>query len=342
MKKSEVENEIGKEEKLVPVVDNFDSLIHSVKIRKRFEDMLGKKSAGFISSVVSAVNLNPELKIADPMTVISAAAIAASLDLPINPNLGFAAIVPYKIKGGISKAQFQMMAKGFVQLAMRSGQYLTLNYTQVYEGELVSQNRFTGDFHFDSEKRKSDKVIGYVAYEKLINGFEKYFYMSVEEVMAHGKRYSKAYETGLWREVNLGNHAMPLKTVIKLLLSKWGVLSIEMQNAIKYDQAVISNIDENEPVPEYIDNPENVEVEEKEKIKTTTSFSDPITVDNPNNVEINIFDDNDFINRVNKLLDNIPIDAFKAMMRRYGIKELTDLKTVSAQENFIKELKKLM
>ena len=244
-KPNEISDKIEKAGQVAPQKNTLEGLLQSPNIRKRFEDMLDKRAAGFISSIISATSLNPQLKVAEPMSVVSAAAIAASLDLPINQNLGFAAIVPYN-----GKATFQMMAKGFVQLGMRSGQYQTLNYTEVYEGELVEHDRFTGDMKFDATKRKSGKVVGFVAYERLLNGFEKYFYMTMEEVMAHGRKYSKSFDSGLWGKVPSGNYAMPLKTVIKLLLSKFGVLSIEMQTAIQSDQAVIKE----DGSPEYVDN----------------------------------------------------------------------------------------
>ncbi|MDD4092891.1 MAG: recombinase RecT [Smithellaceae bacterium] len=220
---------------------DVSGLLSSESVKKRFEQVLGKKAAGFMSSVISAVNANNELKKAAPMTVIAAAAVAASLDLPINPSLGFAHIVPYR-KDGIPIAQFQMGWRGYVQLGMRSGQYKTMNACVVYEGELVESNRFTGEMYFDENKRTSDKVIGYVAFFKLVNGFEKYLYMTVDQVTAHGKRYSKSFDNknGKWQT---DFEAMALKTVLKLLLSKFGILSIEMQNAVVYDQAAIKTID---------------------------------------------------------------------------------------------------
>ena len=138
-KPNEISDKIEKAGQVAPQKNTLEGLLQSPNIRKRFEDMLDKRAAGFISSIISATSLNSQLKVAEPMSVVSAAAIAASLDLPINQNLGFAAIVPYN-----GKATFQMMAKGFVQLGMRSGQYQTLNYTEVYEGELVEHDRFTG------------------------------------------------------------------------------------------------------------------------------------------------------------------------------------------------------
>lgn len=211
----------------------LELLLGSQNIRKRFDDILGKKAAGFVSSILSAVNQNPSLKKADPMTVISAAAVAASLDLPINPSLGFAHIVPYK-----DRAQFQMGWRGYVQLAQRSGQYRTINVAIVHEGELKRYNKFTGEMEFDSDGKTSDKIVGYVAYFRLLNGFEKYYYMSLEEAQGHGKRYSRSYDNkeGRWQQ---DFDSMALKTVIKLLLNRWGILSIDMQAAIHADQAVI-------------------------------------------------------------------------------------------------------
>lgn len=232
-------------------------LLSAESTKKRFFEILGNKSAGFISSVINVVNGNPALQEANPNTVLMSAAIAATLDLPINPNLGFAAIVPYKEKGQ-AVAQFQMMWRGFVQLAQRSGQYRTLNTTEVYEGEVKSQNRFTGDIVFDPDGRKSDKVVGYVAYMSLLNGFEKYFYMSRDECEKHAKRYSKTYQKGYgkWKD---DFDAMAKKTVLKLLISKYGIMSVDMQKAVEFDQSTvqgdINHIEE--ATAEYMDNEPN-------------------------------------------------------------------------------------
>jgi recombination protein RecT len=226
--------------------------------------MLGQKAQGFVTSVLSVVNNNTLLQKASPQSVYSSAMVAASLDLPINPNLGFAAIVPY---GQV--AQFQIMTRGLIQLAIRSGQYLRITNAVVHEGELVKYNPFTDDYEFDPTKRTSDKVIGYMAYFRMVDGYEKYFYMTEAEVLAHGKKYSKSFNSGPWKD---NTEAMCLKTVMKLLLSKFGILSIEMQRAIKYDQGIakgdftqmgsVEEIDNAEV--EYVDNPEenNKPVEE--------------------------------------------------------------------------------
>ena len=232
-------------------------LLNAESTKKRFFEILGSKSASFISSIINVVNGNQALQEVNPNTVLMSAAIAATLDLPINPNLGFAAIVPYKEKGQ-AVAQFQMMWRGFVQLAQRSGQYRTLNTTEVYEGEIKRQNRFTGEIEFDPDGRKSDKIIGYVAYMSLLNGFEKYFYMSREECEKHAKRYSKTYQKGYgkWKD---DFDAMAKKTVLKLLISKYGIMSVDMQKAVEFDQSTvqgdINHIEE--ATAEYMDNEPN-------------------------------------------------------------------------------------
>lgn len=230
--------------------NSLKGTLDSPAVRKRFEDVLGKKAPGFISSIISAVNANQKLREADYMSVIQAAAVAAALDLPINPSLGFAHIVPYA-----GKAQFQIGWRGYVQLAMRTGQYKTVNVTPVCEGELISHDKFTGEMEFNSGKKISEKVVGYVAYFRLMNGFEKFLYMTAEETAAHGKRYSVTfgYATGKWKT---DFEAMSMKTVLKMLLSKYGILSIDMQTAIQADQAVVTHAGEYV----YADNPEAIDV----------------------------------------------------------------------------------
>lgn len=229
---------------------SLSGLLERVDVKKRFGEMLGNRAAGFISSIIACTNNNKQLKEADPMTVISAAAMAATLDLPINPALGFAHIVPYKNgKDGTTKAQFQMGWKGFVQLAQRSRQYQTINADVVYEGELKTHNKLTGEMEYDVDGRKSDKVVGYFAYFRLINGFEKALFMKTEDVEKHGKRYSKsfAYPGSVWKT---NFDAMALKTVVKMLISKWGPMSVDMQRAITADQGTVINDGGKDGIPE--------------------------------------------------------------------------------------------
>ena len=200
---------------------------------KNLQAMLGQKAQGFATSVLSVVNNNRLLQAASPESIYSSAMVAASLDLPINPNLGFAAIVPYG-----RAAQFQIMTRGLIQLAIRSGQYERITSAPVHKGELVKCDPFRDEYEFDASKRESDEVIGYMAYFRTVGGFEKYFYMTRDEVLAHGKKYSKSFNSGPWKD---NQEAMCLKTVTKLLLSKFGILSIEMQRAIRFDQGVVKN-----------------------------------------------------------------------------------------------------
>lgn len=247
----DLENKLqARSEKTENVSITVRDLLQQDYYKRRFREILGEKAPGFMASIINATNLNPSLKTAEPSTVISSAAIAATLDLPIDPNLGFAAIVPFKDRSaGITRAQFMMMYRGFIQLSMRTGQYKTMNVTEVYEGEIDTYNPFTGEIAFsdeDNEFRATEdksKIVGYLAYFKLINGFEKYFYMTKKQVEAHGKRYSKSFSSpsGRWQQ---DFDAMAKKTVIKMLLSKWGILSIQMQVAVKLDQATVKGIDD--------------------------------------------------------------------------------------------------
>lgn len=236
-------------------VPQLKTLLGRDEVKNRFQEIMGKKAPGFISSILSLTNGNALLQKAEPHSILNAAVVAATLDLPINPNLGFAAIVPYK-----NTAQFQLQYKGLVQLAMRSGQYKTINVSEVYEGEIKNVNRFTGDYEFG--ERTSDMVVGYMAYFKLVNGFEKYSYMTVDEIKEHAARYSKTYQRGdgVWKD---NFDAMAKKTVLKLLLSKFGILSIEMQRAQTFDQSSIKSdltvTDVDDAEIEYVDNDSQME-----------------------------------------------------------------------------------
>lgn len=210
-------------------------MLKTPAFKKKFEEMLGKKAAGFISSIIAVTNSSNYLMKADPATVIGAAAQAAMLDLPINQSLGFAYIVPYK-----GAAQFQLGYKGYIQLAQRSGQYADIGAKTVYEGELEYENRLLDKFRFG--ERTSDKVIGYLAYFRLTNGFEKMLYMTIDEAQAHAKKYSQNYNGGTDKWGLADFNVMAEKTVLKRLLSKYGPLSIEsiqMSQALANDGGIV-------------------------------------------------------------------------------------------------------
>jgi recombination protein RecT len=245
----------NKNENQVAVKKNtVTSILSQDAIKTRFNEILGKNANAFMSSIISATKSNSGLNDCEPNSVISSAVVAATLNLPIQSNLGFAHIVPYNQKdqsgNTIKVAQFQMGYKGYIQLALRTGQYININASEVYDGELVNYNRITGEIEVDTKKKKSDKVIGYVAYFKLVNGFEKMLYLTKDQVQTHGSKYSKSYTNkyGRWQQ---DFDSMALKTVIKLLLSKYGILSVEMQTAITVDQSIIKNADTMEV--EYVD-----------------------------------------------------------------------------------------
>ena len=221
------------------------------QVQSKFKELLGTKAAGFITSVLQVVQSNESLKDADPATILNAAATAAILDLPINNNLGFAYIVPFK-----GQAQFQMGYKGFIQLAQRSGQFLTISATPIYNGQIKEANPLTG-YTFDFTVKAEGLPIGYAAYFKLLNGFEKTIYMTVDELKKHGTSYSQTFKKGfgLWKD---NFDAMAQKTVIKLLLSKFAPLSIEMTRAVIADQAVVNDVETQDV--SYVDNGEETPI----------------------------------------------------------------------------------
>jgi recombination protein RecT len=229
-------------------VASVKGLLANIGYKKRFEEILGKKAAGFMASIINISN-GPVLAGVEPNSVIASAVVAATLDLPIDPNLGFAYIVPYNVKVNgeyVKKGQFQLGYKGFIQLAMRTGQYKTINAIEVYEGDIKRINRITGDIEFNEDNIKQDTVVGYLAYFKLLNGFEKSFYMTKNQMEKHAKKYSQTYKSNKdyiakGSKWTTDFDPMAIKTVLKLLLSKYGILSIEMQRAIETDQAVINN-----------------------------------------------------------------------------------------------------
>lgn len=214
------------------------------QVRSKFAEVLGTKTASFCTTVVQIASQSEMLQKCDPSSIMQSAMVAATLDLPVNPNLGFAYILPYG-----SKAQFQLGYKGLIQLAQRSGQFINIAATPIYDGQIVAENPLTG-YVFDFTK-KSNKVVGYAAYFKLLNGFEKTLYMSTEQLQAHGKKYSQTYKKGfgLWAD---DFDSMAQKTVIKLLLSKYAPLSVEMSKALVADQAVIEDADTMDVT--YVDN----------------------------------------------------------------------------------------
>ena len=231
------------------VMQMMNGLLDGEKMRKRFDDLLGKRSAQFISSLVNMVNDNQDLQEAfhqSPMSVIKSALQAASYDLPIDPTLGYAYIVPfnnkvtYKDANGNKQESWKKQAtfiigyKGMVQLCLRTGAYQCVpDAVDVREGELVSYNRLTGDAEFkwieDEDEREKLPVIGYAGYLRLKNGAEKTVYMTVKQIEAHEKKNRKVqWMSKGWKE---NFDAMAKKTVIRKLCSHYALMSIEYQDS---------------------------------------------------------------------------------------------------------------
>lgn len=209
-------------------------------LRKRFDELLGKRSPQFISSVVSMVNADQKMQQAfyeSPMTVIQSALKAATFDLPIDQNLGYAYIVPFKnwkkdLGKSVMEASFILGWKGMHQLALRTGAYKTINVVDIREGELKRYNRLTEEvdleFIEDDGEREKHPIIGYVGYYRLVNGAEKTIYMTVKQIENHEKKFRKGKEMG-WGWNNDWD-AMARKTVYRKLIGKWGVMSIDYQD----------------------------------------------------------------------------------------------------------------
>lgn len=242
--------------------------LNAPSVKAKFEELLGKRAPQFMTSIITVVQNNALLQKADVNSVIMGAATAASMDLPLHPALGYAALVPYNTKDGCY-AQLQVMANGLVELAMRSGQVQSLISEEVLEGQLVKKNKFTGDYVFDEDAKKSDKVIGYMAYIRLSNGFEKYEYMTVQEIKEHAHKFSQTYRKGggVWRDHFAG---MAKKTLLRKILSKWCPKSLQMQQAIVFDQSVVKGTVDNieDAMPQYADNNKNTETLTQEILAT--------------------------------------------------------------------------
>lgn len=217
----------------VSPVNQMKNLLANQGMQNLFADALNENKDRFLASIIDLYNGDTYLQGCNPKEVAMEALKAATLNLPINKNLGYAYIVPYKNKGKLTP-QFQIGYKGYIQMAQRSGQYKALNAGIMYEGMEIKRDFLRGTFEIIGEP-KSDKVIGYFAYFQLLNGYEKAIYMTKDEVTEHAKRYSQAYGSDYspWKKQF---DEMAQKTVIKKLLSKYGVLTTEFQDAVKEEE----------------------------------------------------------------------------------------------------------
>ena len=240
LKKAEVSNAPMQQAAKQSVAGILQSMLDSEKLRPRFEELLGKRMPSFMGSLVSMINGNPALMKAfydSPVSVMQSALKAAAYNLPIDPALGFAYVVPFwSSKTGKNEAQFILGYKGMIQLANRTGAYEKLNVVDVREGELKKFDRLTEDVEVewiqDEVQREKLPVIGYLGYFRLVNGFEKKVYMSVSAINAHEQKFRKG-KSGTTRPAiwNDNYDAMACKTVLRRMISKWGLMSIDYQRA---------------------------------------------------------------------------------------------------------------
>lgn len=259
-------NQIANRQKM-----SFTQFMGADVVQKRAIQILGEKKAlSFTSSIISAVQMNPGLQECEPKSIFNAALLGESLNLSPSPQLGQYYLVPFNNKNG-KQAQFQIGYKGLIQLAIRSGQYKKLNVLAIKKGELINYDPLNEEIEVnlidDEVEREETETIGYYAMFEYTNGFRKSIYWSKPKMIKHAEKYSAGYKAHkgytFWEKDFDG---MAYKTMLRQLISKWGIMSVEMQTAFESDMAVLKD----DGTKEYIDNPtndNNVIIEEVKKEK---------------------------------------------------------------------------
>lgn len=248
----------------------FSLAIQSEGYKKLINNTLGdpKRSAKFIAAISSAVATNSSLQQCDAGSILSGALLGEALNLSPSPQLGQYYLVPFK-----DKAQFQLGYKGYIQLAIRSGQYKDIDVIEVREGEYLGRDKTTGKHQFefieDEVERENKPIIGYMAYFEYLNGFYKNLYWPKEKMQKHALEYSQAYASDIKKGTNYSFWSkdfdgMAFKTMLRQLISKWGIMSIDMQEAITKDMAVVKE----DGTYDYVDNQPIVSVPTEETINT--------------------------------------------------------------------------
>lgn len=272
----------------------FAAVLKADSVQAQFRNALGKHSDAFVASLIDLYNGDKSLQECNTNALICEALKAATLQLPLNKALGFAYIVVFKNSVKQPNGEWVKVPtptfipgyKGIIQLAYRTGEYRTLNEGLIYEGELQKVSKLTGEINLDG-KKISDKVVGYFAYFELNNGFTKTLYMSVDDMAAYAKRYSPsipkemttdklaalAQQQSVGKTVGwVGNfNDMARKTVIRRLLSKYGYLSVEMQNALSADVEEAATSDRNNAIEQHANSQQIAVDAEYEEVKTTTA-----------------------------------------------------------------------
>lgn len=247
----------------------FASFINQGAIQNRIAKTIGSdRGQRFITAIVSAVNNNSSLAECTNDSIYSGALLGESLNLSPSPQLGHYYLVPFKDKEKGKVAQFQLGYKGYLQLAIRSGYYKKINVLDIKEGELIKYNPLDEEIEVslieDEEQREKAKTIGYYAMFEYTNGFKKTLYWSKNKMVEHAKKYSQGYRADLSKGTSYtfwskDFDGMAFKTMLRQLISKWGIMSIEMQNAVEKDMGVINE----DGTVDYVDNKQQYEEQEE-------------------------------------------------------------------------------
>lgn len=252
---------------------NLTAYLTSDAVKSQINKVIGGNNGDrFVSSIISAVQANASLKECTSPSIVSAALLGYSLKLSPSPQLGQYYLVPfYNRKKGLSEAQFNLGYKGYIQLALRSGQYKKLNVLAIKEGELINYNPLDEEIEVklidDEEERENAKTIGYYAMFEYLNGFKKTMYWSKAKMESHALKYSQGYKAKkgytFWEK---DFDSMAYKTMLRQLISKWGIMSIDMQSALDSDMGVIKE----DGTVDYLDNVTEESVEDNVVADTTT------------------------------------------------------------------------
>lgn len=299
----EVKNSLVKKEER----KTFSAYLAQDAIKNKINQMIGgAKGQQFITSILSAVSANPKLAECDNGSIISAALVGQALNLSPSPQLGQVYIVPFNDrKKGCFVAQFQIGYKGYIQLAIRSGYYKKINVIAIKEGELIKYNPLTEELEVtlieDDEVRENTPTIGYYAMFEYMNGFTKSIYWSKKKMLAHADKYSMAFnaqsykmlldgqipQKDLWKYSSFWYKdfdGMAYKTMLRQLISKWGIMSVEMENAFEKDMAEIKENGDYEYIDNNIENDtefnQENETEEKQIEQEETQFENKSTTEN--------------------------------------------------------------
>ena len=287
----------------------FSVFMSQDNIKALVQQSVGKNAQSFTTAIISAVSNNPALEECTQKTILSACLLGESLKLSPSPQLGQYYLVPFNKKdryGNIleTNAQFVLGVKGYKQLAMRSGQYLDIDVLEIKEGEYKGRDKLTGKQRFefieDDDERESLPTVGYMAYFELLNGFKKVIYWTKKKMLHHADTYSPAFRADKYEDYINGKipkeelykyssfwyknfTEMAFKTLLRHLISQWGIMSIEMQTAIVSDDAVIGENGD----PEYVEYNDDSAV-----VEATVASEQPETVSVEEQSEFDFFDDN--------------------------------------------------